>query len=38
MKFRKILFLTIALCAVAANAAVMRDIPYAPENGKLCGK
>ena len=32
---RKAIFLAIALCAAAANAAVMRDIPYAPENGKF---
>ena len=35
MMLRKAIFLAIALCAAAANAAVMRDIPYAPENGKF---
>ena len=35
MMLRKAIFLTIALCAAAANAAVMRDIPYALENGKF---
>ena len=32
---RKAIFLTLALCAAAAGAAVVRDIPYAPENGKF---
>ena len=32
---RRTIFLAVALCAVAAEAAVVRDIPYAPENGKF---
>jgi len=32
---RKAIFMTIAVCVAAAGAAVVRDIPYASENGKF---
>ena len=32
---RKAMFIMIAASSAAAGAAVVRDIPYAPENGKF---